>query len=400
MTESPGRDGVIRLEIGSNASAISIHVWAVCQQAECDWGSRSINTSAADAGVLSVTFATRERVAALKITPLPDRRLRVDWQATYADTRPSQDHTQEFAWLSSSIQAWDSPTSPNVSAGAWAAVSQSVVVFLAKQPGGHLEPVGSGLLVGHNMVATNYDVVRNIVNLQARLAAKSALSTLIDVVKVDDARAVAIVRVEGLRGWPLGLDDSSQLADKETVLVITNVANGTTSPVAVSNLGLIHGFTRIETAASFSRLESGSPVFNKSGKVVGLAAPNPEGANKPGLVIPASRLTTLMPEIASAQLVRVDSKPKPLNSPAPRYTDEARNRGIEGNVSMRILVGADGLVKQVKVLRGLPYGLDEQAIKAAYQLKFQPAMKDGQPVAYWLPVVVSFNLGRPPSRPF
>ena len=88
----------------------------------------------------------------------------------------------------------------------------------------------------------------------------------------------------------------------------------------------------------------------------------------------------------------VDTKPIALNSPQPRYTEEARKNKIQGNVTARVLVGSDGQVKQVKIQRGLPDGLDEQAIQAAYQLRFKPAMKNGQPVAYWIPVLIEFNL--------
>lgn len=97
---------------------------------------------------------------------------------------------------------------------------------------------------------------------------------------------------------------------------------------------------------------------------------------------------------ADGPATSVDSRPIPLNSPAPRYTEEARNNKIQGTVTMRVLVGADGQVKQVRVVRGLPDGLDEQAIQVAYQLKFKPAMKDGKPVAFWIAVSAEFNLGR------
>jgi TonB family protein len=97
---------------------------------------------------------------------------------------------------------------------------------------------------------------------------------------------------------------------------------------------------------------------------------------------------------SGAPATSVDTRPIPLNSPQPRYTEKARNNKIEGSVTLRVLVGADGLVNQVRVVRGLPDGLDEQAIQAAYQLRFKPAMKAGKPVAYWLPVIVEFNLRR------
>lgn len=88
----------------------------------------------------------------------------------------------------------------------------------------------------------------------------------------------------------------------------------------------------------------------------------------------------------------VDQQPILLNNPVPRYTEEARKNKIQGTVTARVLIGADGSVKQVKIVRGLPDGLDEQAIQAAYQLRFRAAMKSGQPVAFWKNVVIEFNL--------
>lgn len=86
--------------------------------------------------------------------------------------------------------------------------------------------------------------------------------------------------------------------------------------------------------------------------------------------------------------------PVPLNSPIPNYTVEARSHEVEGAVVMRVLVGEDGLVKQARVVSGLPFGLDEEAIKAACKLKFKPAMRDGQPIKFWVPVSVEFHLRR------
>lgn len=89
----------------------------------------------------------------------------------------------------------------------------------------------------------------------------------------------------------------------------------------------------------------------------------------------------------------VDSKPVPLNRPRPNYTEEARKNKIQGVVRVRVLVGPDGGVKQVRIVGGgLGDGLNEQAISAAYQIRFRPAMKDGRPVAFWIPVDIEFNL--------
>lgn len=95
---------------------------------------------------------------------------------------------------------------------------------------------------------------------------------------------------------------------------------------------------------------------------------------------------------SGAPATSVDQKPRLLNNPQPRYTEEARKNKIQGTVRVRVLIGSDGLVKRVNVIRGLPDGLDEQAIQAAYQLRFSPAIKAGQPVSFWQPVDIEFNL--------
>jgi TonB family protein len=89
----------------------------------------------------------------------------------------------------------------------------------------------------------------------------------------------------------------------------------------------------------------------------------------------------------------VDSKPIALNKPRPNYTEEARKAKVQGSVRARVLVGADGTVKQVKISGGgLPDGLNEEAIQAAKQMRFQPAMKNGEKVAYWVTIEIEFNL--------
>jgi TonB family protein len=92
------------------------------------------------------------------------------------------------------------------------------------------------------------------------------------------------------------------------------------------------------------------------------------------------------------QVVAIDQRPVPINASYPRYTEQARQNRVTGTVVLRILVGADGIVKRAWVIRSLPDFLTEQAIKAAFELRFKPAMKNGQPVAYPVPVNIEFVL--------
>ncbi len=84
--------------------------------------------------------------------------------------------------------------------------------------------------------------------------------------------------------------------------------------------------------------------------------------------------------------------PIPLNRPRARYTKEARDEEVEGTVSLRVLVRADGTVRGVKVVKGLSHGLTEQAVIAANKMRFKPASKGGQPVEQWLAMDIEFKL--------
>lgn len=86
------------------------------------------------------------------------------------------------------------------------------------------------------------------------------------------------------------------------------------------------------------------------------------------------------------------TKPRLLNQPRPRYTDEARTANVQGTVRLAVLVTEDGSASSPIVFVGIGYGLDEEAIRAARSMKFTPATKDGKPVKFWQMVLVEFNL--------
>jgi len=87
-------------------------------------------------------------------------------------------------------------------------------------------------------------------------------------------------------------------------------------------------------------------------------------------------------------------RPRSIYSPNPEYTQEALNAGIHGMVILTLTVGADGLARDVKVVVGLGYGLDEKAVKAVQSWKFEPALQDGVPIEFRCAVEVSFPPGK------
>ena len=86
------------------------------------------------------------------------------------------------------------------------------------------------------------------------------------------------------------------------------------------------------------------------------------------------------------------SRPKPIYSPDPEFSDEARKNKMQGTVVLRLVVGVDGKPRDIKVARALGMGLDQKAIEAVRNWKFEPAMKDGKPVAVQINVEVNFRL--------
>jgi periplasmic protein TonB len=74
------------------------------------------------------------------------------------------------------------------------------------------------------------------------------------------------------------------------------------------------------------------------------------------------------------------------------YADDARRRGIQGEVLLEIVIRRDGSVGDVRVLRGLDRGLDQRAIEAVRQWRFSPAKRRGVAVDLLVDVAVEFKL--------
>jgi len=81
-----------------------------------------------------------------------------------------------------------------------------------------------------------------------------------------------------------------------------------------------------------------------------------------------------------------------LDKPRPEYTAEGRNLKLEGDVVLDLVFQADGTVQVNRVVSGLGHGLDEAATRAAQQIKFKPAKRDGQPVDFPARVRIEFRL--------
>jgi len=88
------------------------------------------------------------------------------------------------------------------------------------------------------------------------------------------------------------------------------------------------------------------------------------------------------PTVQSRPATQVAAKIVPaeiLSKPTPIYTEEARAKRIEGEVLLQVVLEASGKLRVLKIVRGLGHGLDDAAVHAAEQIRFKPALQDGQP---------------------
>lgn len=101
---------------------------------------------------------------------------------------------------------------------------------------------------------------------------------------------------------------------------------------------------------------------------------------------------------APAKIGNGVSPPRPIHTPDPEYSEEARRAHFQGTCVLWLIVDPDGHTRNIRVARTLGKGLDEKAIEAVSKWRFEPARKDGQPVAVQVNVEVSFRLDGSPQR--
>jgi TonB family protein len=92
-------------------------------------------------------------------------------------------------------------------------------------------------------------------------------------------------------------------------------------------------------------------------------------------------------------------RPTILSREKPKYTEKARRNGVQGDVVLNVMFAADGTVTSIRVVSGLPDGLNESAIEAAKQIRFKPATRNGQPISFRQDIHFSFHLDRPLPSP-
>jgi TonB family protein len=128
----------------------------------------------------------------------------------------------------------------------------------------------------------------------------------------------------------------------------------------------------------------------------GTATPPAGGSGRKGSVVSSgfgdATATAAAPKKKVADGGPADTPIVIVEKPKPEYTAEGRNMKIEGDVVLDLVFLANGTVQMNRVVSGLGHGLDEAAVRAAQQIKFKVAKREGAPVDFPARVRIEFRL--------
>jgi TonB family protein len=92
------------------------------------------------------------------------------------------------------------------------------------------------------------------------------------------------------------------------------------------------------------------------------------------------------------QKVEPDRKARVIYRVEPEYTPDAREKKIEGTVVLTLTIDHEGLPQNIQIKKSLYPSLDQSAIEAARKMRFEPAIKNGQPVSMFISVEFNFAI--------
>ncbi|MEA2206027.1 MAG: hypothetical protein QOE77_2803 [Blastocatellia bacterium] len=88
----------------------------------------------------------------------------------------------------------------------------------------------------------------------------------------------------------------------------------------------------------------------------------------------------------------VTVKAKVIRKVQPQYTEQARRNGTSGRIIVGMVLRASGQVTDIVVIKGLPDGLNDSAVRAAQATEFEPALKDDQKVSQYIRMEYGFRI--------
>lgn len=189
-------------------------------------------------------------------------------------------------------------------------------------------------------------------------------------------------------GETFGVTPNPNANRPATVAAIGNPYGGMNGPAIAP-----HGVVGSAGIGNGVRKGSNSGV---AGRVASAGVPGATGSNAQNYGRVASAGIPAAPVASSvARQAAAESRTtalEVLSKPPVRYTPEAKQLGVQGDVVLRVTFMADGQVVVEQIVHGLGHGLDQEATHEAQQIKFRPATRNGRPVDLTTNIVITFQL--------
>lgn len=144
------------------------------------------------------------------------------------------------------------------------------------------------------------------------------------------------------------------------------------------------GIPRFFESISFQPTSTDISIVDGSGEQPPASAPAPTPT--------PTAATTATSDHRIVSPKETSTKAKVITKPEPTYTEDARRNQLTGTVVLRAVFSSSGAVTNIRAVSGLPYGLTDNAIAAARQIRFIPAIKDGHFVSMYIQLEYNFNL--------
>lgn len=145
----------------------------------------------------------------------------------------------------------------------------------------------------------------------------------------------------------------------------------------------------VETPGGHPDGVDGGQEGGRQDGVVGSTGTGPVGSIGIGIT------AALPPAPVEEQPIRVYGavqRPELLHGSQPRYSEMARRARIQGTVILEAVIDQQGRVTDLRVLKGLPMGLDQSALDAVREWRFKPATLEGRPVKVFYTLTVNFQI--------